>query len=124
MRRALSGSPECLSCCEDGRICRCPGSKLNGVRMPNRSIIVKMGLLSALCAADAFAAPTTRPTVEETSLGTVSGYDTPRNIAMDLDANHVAFIGNKGTQQVVVLDGKSGPAFDKVMSESLEFSPK
>jgi hypothetical protein len=86
---------------------------------------------AVLAAGPAIAAPpTTAPapaahtTVEETSLGTVAGYDAPRNIAMDTDANHVAFVGVRDKEQFVVLDGKSGPPFDQVMAESLEFSPK
>src|SRR5205085_1149913 len=43
-------------------------------------------------------------------------------IVMNLDATHVAFIGARGKEQFVVLDGKSSPPYEWIIPDSLEFS--
>ena len=69
-----------------------------------------------------FAAPATQPAASETLLAPHTDYDSVKAIVVSDDGNHVAFVGFRGTQQWVVLDGVVSPAYDWVIPHSLVIS--
>ncbi|HWE03138.1 MAG TPA: hypothetical protein VG326_12080 [Tepidisphaeraceae bacterium] len=86
-----------------------------------RQIAVALMLVMAAVVSTRAAGPAW--TVEEKSLGAVVGYDSIRGIAMTSDENHLVFLGISGKKQVIVLDGKPGPAFEWIIPESVSNGP-
>lgn len=62
-----------------------------------------------------------RLAVNETSLGRCHGGDDgPEKVSPN--GWHVAFVARQGAKQVVMVDGKPGPAYDRVWPNTLQFS--
>lgn len=84
--------------------------------------IGSLGLFLGVGAGSSLAqsAPAPKVSVEEKPLGSVGAYDSVRSVAMSADERHIAFIGVRGKQQFVILDGKSSQPYEWVVPESID----
>ena len=68
----------------------------------------------------------TRPSkvvLEETKLGSTTGYDSLKSFAVGTDSENLAFVATRGQKQYVVRDGVESPAYDWIIPSSLTLSP-
>lgn len=98
------------------------GGNLQRQSLSQRHVVVTAVLMLLIGAATSRAAAPAW-TVEEKSLGAITGYDSIRGIAMSSDENHVVFLGISGKKQFMVVDGKPGPAFEWIIPESVSNGP-
>jgi WD40 repeat protein len=76
-------------------------------------------LVGLSCRGMALGAAATQPEVRESSMGKIGAYDAVKVVVLSGDGRHVAFIGVRGNQQIVVRDGVESAPWHWVVPSSL-----